>query len=88
MLATLSAWDFGYSQPVIIAPIIVTAPSDAFTGVSGYYQRPAVREPPAATTTAAASTAQRPEGAPEEGQKAPGGPASSPPGRRAPNMIV
>ena len=83
-----SAWDFGYSQPVILAPIVVAAPSDAFTGMAGYYQRPMMREPPAATTPSSATATERPEGAPEEGQKAPGGPAASPPGKRVPNMIV
>ena len=83
MLAAFSAWDFGYSQPVIIAPIIVAVPSDTFSGMAGYYQRPMTREPPAST-----ATADRPEGAPHEGQKAAGGPALSPTGRRAPTNVV
>ena len=83
-LVAFSAWDFGYSQPVIITPIII-APADTFAGMAGYYQRPMMREQPTVTTP---TTTERPEGVSDEGQKAPGGPASSPPARRAPNIIV
>ena len=84
-LVAFSAWDFGYSQPVIIAPIVVV-PADTY----GYYQRPVMREPPAAAAAASVSAAaQRPEGVPEEAHKAPGGPVSSPgASRRVPNILV
>ena len=82
-LVAFSAWDFGYSQPVIIAPIVVV-PADTY----GYYQRPLQRDPPAAAAANTSGTGQRPEGAPEEAHKAPSGPVSSPGASRAPNIIV